>query len=307
MEGLDGADVVVRRSTAAPRSRIEPRHRLEIVRPGHAAGGAHLDVGRGVGAHHGAEGRAQRRGVVIRRRFLDVMAQFLRAASPCARPPRPAPDRATSRRPGLRMKATRSRPGCDPSPRGTCRRRRRAIGIARLAARQRVEQRRAVAHRDRNAELAPAPASVSPIGARLMRPRDGFRPNRPHRLAGMRIEPPPSVACAIGRPRAATIAADRRTSRPATDPLRHGLRVAPPNAGSVVGARPNSLVLVRPTITRPARRMRATAALSAAATGSWRRTSSPASSEAGAVGHELLDDKGHALERPVAPAAAASS
>ncbi len=31
-----------------------------------------------------------------------------------------------------------------------------------------------------------------------MRPRDGFRPTPPHRLAGMRIEPPMSEPCAIG-------------------------------------------------------------------------------------------------------------
>ncbi len=83
----------------------------------------------------------------------------------------------------------------------------------------------------------------------------------------MRIEPPPSVAWAIGRARAATMAADPPDEPPGERSGRQGLIVAPPNAGSVVGARPNSLVLVRPTITRPARRMRATAALSAAATG----------------------------------------
>ena len=83
----------------------------------------------------------------------------------------------------------------------------------------------------------------------------------------MRIEPPPSVACAIGRPRAATMAAEPPDEPPGERSLRHGLTVGPPKAGSVVGARPNSLVLVRPTITKPARRMRATAALSAAATG----------------------------------------
>ena len=57
--------------------------------------------------------------------------------------------------------------------------------------------------------------------------------------------------------------------------MRHGLMVAPPKAGSVVGASPNSLVLVRPTITRPARRMRATAALSFAATGSLAKNREP--------------------------------
>src|SRR6185437_3132547 len=98
---------------------------------------------------------------------------------------------------------------------------------------------------------APAPARVSPIGARLIRPRDGFSPNRPHRPAGIRIEPPPSVACPIGTPRAATIAAEPPDEPPGERSLRHGLMVGPPSAGSVVGASPNSLVLLRPTITSP--------------------------------------------------------
>src|SRR5476649_916359 len=85
---------------------------------------------------------------------------------------------------------------------------------------------------------APAPANVSPIGARLIRPRDGLRPNRPHKLAGMRIDPPPSVAWPIGRPRAATIAAEPPEEPPGDRSLRHGFTVAPPNAGSVVGASP---------------------------------------------------------------------
>src|SRR5436190_3407006 len=83
---------------------------------------------------------------------------------------------------------------------------------------------------------APAPARVSPIGARLMRPREGFRPNRPHRLAGMRIDPPPSVAWAIGSNRAATTAAAPPDEPPGDRSDRHGLMVGPPNAGSVVGA-----------------------------------------------------------------------
>ena len=53
------------------------------------------------------------------------------------------------------------------------------------------------------------------------------------------------------------------------------LWLAPPKAGSVVGASPSSLVLVRPTITRPARRRRATAALSFAATGSLAKNREP--------------------------------
>src|ERR1700752_3626280 len=49
----------------------------------------------------------------------------------------------------------------------------------------------------------PSPAS----GAIDTRPRDGLSPNRPHCAAGIRIEPPPSVACATGRMPAETAAA----------------------------------------------------------------------------------------------------
>src|ERR1700757_5172552 len=49
----------------------------------------------------------------------------------------------------------------------------------------------------------PSPAS----GAIDTLPRDGLSPNRPHFAAGIRIEPPPSVACATGRMPAETAAA----------------------------------------------------------------------------------------------------
>jgi hypothetical protein len=49
----------------------------------------------------------------------------------------------------------------------------------------------------------PSPAS-GPIG---LRARVGLSPNSPQAEAGMRMEPPPSVACAIGSMPAATAAA----------------------------------------------------------------------------------------------------
>src|SRR6516162_4930972 len=49
----------------------------------------------------------------------------------------------------------------------------------------------------------PSPAS----GAIDTRPRDGLSPNNPHCAAGIRMEPPPSVACATGRMPAETAAA----------------------------------------------------------------------------------------------------
>ncbi len=67
----------------------------------------------------------------------------------------------------------------------------RAIWVARLTARQRIEAApRCRARRATRRARAPAPARVSPIGARLMRPRDGFKPNRPHTRPECRIEPP---------------------------------------------------------------------------------------------------------------------
>ena len=54
-----------------------------------------------------------------------------------------------------------------------------------------------------------APAHPSPVfGPWEIRPRLGLSPTRPHSLAGTRIEPPPSLACATGTIPAATAAAD---------------------------------------------------------------------------------------------------
>src|SRR5260370_16234300 len=51
------------------------------------------------------------------------------------------------------------------------------------------------------------PAQPSPrSGPSGLRARVGFNPNTPDAEAGIRIEPPPSLACATGRMRAATAA-----------------------------------------------------------------------------------------------------
>jgi hypothetical protein len=50
-------------------------------------------------------------------------------------------------------------------------------------------------------------------GAAETLPREGLRPTSPHALAGMRIEPPPSFAWAIG-----TIPAATATAEPALEP-----------------------------------------------------------------------------------------
>ena len=87
-----------------------------------------------------------------------------------------------------------------------------------------------------------------------VRPRDGFSPTSPQQLAGMRIDPPPSLAWATATIPLATAAAD-----PPLDPP--GVRVGVPRVvrgpvglGSVVGTSPSSGVFVRPTHTKPASR-----------------------------------------------------
>src|SRR5262245_52447000 len=89
-----------------------------------------------------------------------------------------------------------------------------------------------------------------PIG---MRPRLGLRPNSQQQEAGMRIEPPPSVACAAGSTPAATAEAAPPLEPPAVRSGSQGLRVRPVALDSVVGVRPNSGEAVLPKITRPAR------------------------------------------------------
>src|SRR5207249_546723 len=72
------------------------------------------------------------------------------------------------------------------------------------------------------------PAHASPAsGPSDVRPREGFRPTSPHSLAGMRIEPPPSFACAAGTIPEATAAAEPPLDPPGDRVLSHGFRVGP--------------------------------------------------------------------------------
>src|SRR4051794_41310168 len=78
-----------------------------------------------------------------------------------------------------------------------------------------------------------APAQPSPIsGPWLTRARVGLRPTSPHSLAGMRMEPPPSLACAIGTRPAATAAAEPPLEPPGEGPGCHGVRAGPVATGS---------------------------------------------------------------------------
>jgi len=86
------------------------------------------------------------------------------------------------------------------------------------------------------------------------RPRLGFMPNRPQHEAGVRIEPPPSLAWAAGTMPLATAAAAPPDDPPGLRVRSQGLRVGPKATGSVVAARPNSGVFDLPKRTSPARR-----------------------------------------------------
>src|SRR6059058_182739 len=95
-------------------------------------------------------------------------------------------------------------------------------------------------------------------GATLIRPRWGLRPTSPQHAAGIRVEPPPSLAWAIGTIPLATAAALPPLEPPGVRSVSHGLRVAPKRAVSVVGRIPHSGSVVVPTITKPAALIRAT-------------------------------------------------
>src|SRR5215470_17688447 len=80
-------------------------------------------------------------------------------------------------------------------------------------------------------QRSPAP------GPNEVRPRVGLSPTSPQCDAGMRIEPPPSLACAAGTMPDATAAAAPPLEPPALCSRLHGLRVGPKISGSVVGKR----------------------------------------------------------------------
>ena len=60
-----------------------------------------------------------------------------------------------------------------------------------------------------------------------MRPWLGFMPTRPLNAAGMRVEPPPSLAVPHGISPAATAAAEPPDDPPGVRSRSHGLRVTP--------------------------------------------------------------------------------
>src|SRR6266404_2131792 len=73
--------------------------------------------------------------------------------------------------------------------------------------------------------VASPPNSSPRPGPHEMRPREGFRPTSPHSLAGMRIDPPPSLACAAATMPDATAAAEPPLEPPVERLGSHGLRL----------------------------------------------------------------------------------
>src|SRR5437763_2515515 len=97
-----------------------------------------------------------------------------------------------------------------------------------------------------------------------MRPRVGFSPTSPQNDAGFRIEPPPSLPVAMGTIPAATAVAEPPLEPAVLRVKSQGLRVAPVCRDTVKAARPNSEVVVRPRLMKPALRKRIITSLSRA-------------------------------------------
>ena len=110
-----------------------------------------------------------------------------------------------------------------------------------------------------------SPFQCSRWGASEIRPRCGFSPKSPQQAAGMRIEPAPSEAEAIGTRPAATAAALPPLEPPGVRCSFQGLRVTPKVADSVKPQIASSGSSVLPTTIAPASRRRRTISESAAA------------------------------------------
>ena len=86
-----------------------------------------------------------------------------------------------------------------------------------------------------------------------IRPRVAFSPTRPLQAAGIRIEPPPSLAWAIGTAPAATKAADPADEAPEVCAVCHGLRTGTSSWNSALGLKPYSESRVLPSTVTPTR------------------------------------------------------
>src|SRR5260370_21485529 len=83
------------------------------------------------------------------------------------------------------------------------------------------------------------PAQPSPLSGPIgLRARVGFNPNTPEAEAGIRMEPPPSLACATGSMRAATPPPAPPDGAPDECARLHAFRVRPNIRASGRGIRP---------------------------------------------------------------------
>ena len=101
------------------------------------------------------------------------------------------------------------------------------------------------------------------------RPWEGLCPNAPLHAAGMRTEPPPSLAVTKGRTPPTRAAAAPPDDPPGVRSKFHGLRVMPCNRFLVMGMGPNSGAFVLAMGMAPAARRRLTWMSSCWATLSW--------------------------------------
>jgi len=90
------------------------------------------------------------------------------------------------------------------------------------------------------------------------RPGDGRKPTTLQKAAGFRSEPPVSLPSAIGAIPQASDTAAPPLLPPQVLPRSYGLRVAPKSVLNVCDPAPNSGVLVLPSVTAPAARIRVT-------------------------------------------------
>src|SRR4051794_18853155 len=103
------------------------------------------------------------------------------------------------------------------------------------------------------------PRKLSPSsGENEIRLRCGLRPTSPQAAAGIRVEPPPSLADAIGTMPEATAVAEPPDEPPETRVGSHGLRVGPKRRVFVQGRIPYSGMVVEPITMNPAARRRRT-------------------------------------------------
>src|SRR4051794_17085213 len=84
-----------------------------------------------------------------------------------------------------------------------------------------------------------------------VRPRVGLRPTRPQQAAGIRIDPPPSLACAIVTAPEATKAAEPADEAPEVWSVCHGLRTGGSSTNSALALKPYSESRVLPRVVVP--------------------------------------------------------